>query len=553
MKLNKGQIMWNTIIFIFILIFVKVTSALFGEANQIVGVAVVTSALAFIQRDLTISPVENLLKLIALNIFTGAFASLALINPWIGIPVNFLSLFIIGYFFSSKLKDPLIIPIGFQYLFMLYSPVQGRDFILRIGALIFGAFATMAIQFVFNKGKVEKTFIITLKGVLLDLKSTIEEGKDTKELALAKINNMKKVIYESRKHKFFLSEGGEKFTNIICLLERITLNLNKEKLIEESKKEEFLNGLNNLLERVDKKSFSDLKIDESSIYKSDLEFCVNKLVLEIKELENIEIQKSDCEKKDIPDAFTSIRIFKDNFKKDTLKVSYGFKLAILLTIAAFIVDIMNISEGRWVVYTMFSLLQPYLELTKQRARYRIEGTILGAILVLILFSFITNPMLRGLIVLGAGYCNPYAKHYRSLMIIVTTSVLADMGVTGNTLEFAVTRLLFVVIGAITVVIASKYICPYKLSDGNEEIKNTCDMIIDTMNYEIENDNNKNTLRTLYLLPAFFETRVNVVNSCPNEIGELKKFFNEKRKILNNIYTKFYYKEKEKNENIFIDQ
>ncbi|MGL4654432.1 MAG: FUSC family protein, partial [Sarcina sp.] len=93
MKLNKGQIMWNTIIFIFILIFVKVTSALFGEANQVVGVAVVTSALAFIQRDLTISPVENLLKLIALNIFTGVFASLALVNPWIGIPVNFLSLF----------------------------------------------------------------------------------------------------------------------------------------------------------------------------------------------------------------------------------------------------------------------------------------------------------------------------------------------------------------------------------------------------------------------------------------------------------------------------
>lgn len=552
MKLNKGQIIWNTIIFIFILGFVNVTSSLFGEANQVVGVVVITTALALIQRDLTTSPIENLMKLIVLNVATGVFASLALVNPWIGIPVNFLSLFVIGYFFSSKLKNPLIIPIGFQYLFMMYNPVEGKDFILRIGALVFGAVATMVIQFVFNRGKVKKSFLATLTGVLGDLKTSIEEDKDTKESALAKINNIKKVIYESRKHKFFLTEGGGRFTDIVCLLERITLNFDRKKLFEEDKTEEVLVGIDDLLEKITKKEFKDLKADYSGIYKSEIEFCINKLIIEIKELEDIETHKHDCEKKDIPDAFTSIRIFKDNFKKDTLKVSYGFKLALLLTVSAFIVDIMNISEGRWVVYTMFSLLQPYLELTKERAKYRIEGTILGAILVLGLFSIVKDPMLRGFIVLGAGYCNPYAKHYRSLMIIVTTSVLADIGATGNALDFAVTRLFFVVLGAITVVLASKYICPYKLSDGNIEIKNTCDMIVDTMNYEVENGNNENALRTLYLLPAFFEERVNVVNNCPNEIGELKKFFNEKREVLNNIYTKFYYNESEKDRKLLVD-
>lgn len=552
MKLNKSQIIWNTIIFIFILGFINLTSALFGEANKVVGVVVITTALAFIQRDLTTSPIENLIKLIVLNVLTGVFSSLAVINPWVGILVNFVSLFFIGYLFSSNLKSPLIIPIGFQYLFMMYDPVKGKDFVLRIGALIFGAFATMAIQFVFNKGKVKKTFIGTLNGVLNDLKASIEEDKDKKDSAIEKINNMKKVIYESRKHKFFLTEGGGKFTDILCLLERIILNFDRNKIFEEEKSKEVLTLIDSLLEKIEKKDFKDLKADYSKEYKSEIEFCINKLIIEIKELENIEVNKEKYDKKDIPDAFTGIRILKDNFKMDTLKVSYGLKLAIFLTIVAFIVDIMNISEGRWIIYTMFSLLQPYLELTKERAKYRIEGTILGAMLVLALFSFIKSPMIRGLIVLGAGYCNPYAKHYRSLMIIVTTSVLADIGGTGGTLNFALIRLSFVILGAIIVVVASKYIYPYKLSDGNIEIKNTCDMIANRMNDEIEKDSNKNILRTLYLLIAFFEEKVSEVNKCPDETKELKKFFNEKRKVLNNLYTKFYYKESKREDNLFVD-
>lgn len=552
MKLNKSQIIWNTIIFIFILGFINLTSALFGEANKVVGVVVITTALAFIQRDLTTSPIENLIKLIVLNVLTGVFSSLAVINPWVGILVNFVSLFFIGYLFSSNLKSPLIIPIGFQYLFMMYDPVKGKDFVLRIGALIFGAFATMAIQFVFNKGKVKKTFIGTLNGVLNDLKASLEEDKDKKDSAIEKINNMKKVIYESRKHKFFLTEGGGKFTDILCLLERIILNFDRNKIFEEEKSKEVLTLIDSLLEKIEKKDFKDFKADYSKEYKSEIEFCINKLIIEIKEFENIELNKEKYNKKDIPDAFTGIRILKDNFKMDTLKVSYGLKLAILLTIVAFIVDIMNISEGRWIIYTMFSLLQPYLELTKERAKYRIEGTILGAMLVLALFSFIKSPMIRGLIVLGAGYCNPYAKHYRSLMIIVTTSVLADIGGTGGTLNFALIRLSFVILGAIIVVVASKYICPYKLSDGNIEIKNTCDMIANRMNDEIEKDSNKNILRTLYLLIAFFEEKVSTVNKCPDETKELKKFFNEKRKVLNNLYTKFYYKESKREDNLFVD-
>ncbi|MGL5066632.1 MAG: FUSC family protein [Sarcina sp.] len=546
MKLNKGQIMWNTIIFVFILGFVNLTSFLFGDANQIVGVVVITSALAFIQRDLTVAPVENLIKLIGLNIFTGVFASLALVNSWIGIPVNFFSLFIIGYFFSSKLKEPLIIPIGFQYLFMMYKPVEGRDFILRIVALIFGAFVTMIIQFVFNKGKVKKSFISTLKGVLGDLKTNIKEKSDNKDLALAKINNIKKVIYESRKHKFFLTDGGARFTDIVCLLERIILTFDREVLEnDENKKERVISLINSVLLAVEKNDFTELKANSLSEDSSEIEYCINKLIIEIKELENVETKKQEFERKDVPEAFKVTRIFKDNFKRDTLKVSYGFKLALLLTVAAFIVDIMNITEGRWMVYTMFSLLQPYSELTRERARYRIEGTILGAVLVLLLFAIIKEPAIRGLVVLCAGYCNPYAKHYRSLMIIVTTSVLADIGASGNVVGFAMTRLSFVVLAAVVVVIASKYICPYKLSDGNIEVKNTCNLIVDKMNDEMSKNTNADILRTLYLLPAFFEDRVNVVNNCQSEIGELKKFFNEKREVLNNIYIKHYFESEEK--------
>ena len=49
-----------------------------------------------------------------------------------GLVLNFVVLLLIGYFLTSKLNKVILVPFGLQYLFMLYTPVTGNDFIKRL-------------------------------------------------------------------------------------------------------------------------------------------------------------------------------------------------------------------------------------------------------------------------------------------------------------------------------------------------------------------------------------------------------------------------------------
>ncbi|MGL5765864.1 MAG: FUSC family protein, partial [Sarcina sp.] len=100
----KKKIIGNTIIFVTIIMFINIFTRLFGELKSVVGVTVITAALMLLQKDLTANPFQNLMFILGINIFTGIFAHLASMNLWIGIPLNFIALFIVAYTCSSAIK-----------------------------------------------------------------------------------------------------------------------------------------------------------------------------------------------------------------------------------------------------------------------------------------------------------------------------------------------------------------------------------------------------------------------------------------------------------------
>ena len=160
----KKKVISNTIIFLVILLFVKGFEVIFGSNNSLVGVTIIISILVLMQEDLTKNLSSNLIKLLFMNLISGVFSNIATNNMYLGLVLNFSILLLIGYSLTSKLNKVMVVPFGLQYLFMLYTPVEGSDFIKRLVGLATGAILIMLVQLVIYRVKIIRRLkIVRLK------------------------------------------------------------------------------------------------------------------------------------------------------------------------------------------------------------------------------------------------------------------------------------------------------------------------------------------------------------------------------------------------------
>ena len=429
--MNKNKIIGNTLIFIIIMIYLGIFRSVFGGANSLVGITVITAVLMLTQRDLTAEPIKNFLTLLLVNVMTGVFSYIAVNNLWIGIPLNLIALFVIAYTFSSNIKGLVVIPFGLQYLFMISEPVYGIDFEKRMIALVFGAFFVMAIQFVVNKKKLEKTFnpsiiniidslieTISLPEYLLEpspyvmgrLIDTLRDDEDTGNVLFKNIDNLKKIIYDKRKKGFYLNRGTKEVVDIVWILERISLNLHKDCIYKNKEFNKYLKSyLSEIKFSIENKKYS---INYKEFYGNldedmlEVKKTIDDLVININQLMKIENMKKHDFHIKAPKHFSKLEIAKKDFKIDSLRVSYALRLAILGAFTLFLTKFFNLAEGRWMVYTIFALIQPYKEVTIRKSKDRIQGTIIGVLLVIVVFMIFKNTQVRMLSILFMGYLNP---------------------------------------------------------------------------------------------------------------------------------------------------
>lgn len=313
--------------FLFIIVFVKVFSDIFGEKNTLVGVSILIALLVLLQEDLTIKPIYNFFSILILSEVLAIFSYLANENIYLGFCLTFLSLFIIGYLLSYNLNKILIVPFGLQYLFMLYTPVQGYLFTKRLIGLAVGCIIIMISQFILNRKR-------------------------------SKVNKRPKLLQDIKQAK---------------------------------------------------------------------------------------------------DEYKNINIFGKTFNIHYIRGTYAIRIGLVTAISSFIVNYFSLEQGRWIVYTVFSLTELYSEHCIERSKQRFQGTIIGTILILILFIFIKDNALRGLLVLGAGYMDSFTKNYRQKMICVTVSVIASVSITNGTLITAIERIVFVTIGIIIALVIDRIV------------------------------------------------------------------------------------------------
>ena len=154
---------------------------------------------------------------------------------------------------------------------------------------------------------------------------------------------------------------------------------------------------------------------------------------------------------------TMVNILGKTYNLHPVRAIYAIKVGLLTAITSLITALFDLDQGRWMVYTVFSITEFCSEHCKVKSKERMQGTVIGALIVVFIFMFIKDNTLRSLVVLMAGYLNPFAENYRDTIICVTVSSVASVALANGTLSTALERIMYVAIGIIVSLIANKYI------------------------------------------------------------------------------------------------
>ena len=561
MKKNKKEIisliLSKTLIFIFVVLLVSLFKTIFKPENSLIGVTTIVLMLVLLQMDLTLNPIKNLLNLIVLNLAFGLSAFLVSQNVILGLILNFSIMLFIGYYFSYELKKPVNMMVGLHYMLMIVSPISISQLPLRLLSLVAGAFMIMGVQLLANKNKLTKsrnTMFNTIVDDLLIKIDLLKSQNDTenidKSLSL-NINRLKSLIFESGKSDSHFTECGVNTMNVLSCLEKINSILDTIKnksyysqilddifsVINDIKNGKFDINISDLDDTYNKINLYSLDItDMEAVY--DLIDVVKTLNVELKMYKNtINNQKNIQNELSIPQEFKELHVQKNLMKLKSPRFAYGLRLGLVVSLTFFIVKFFNIEYGEWAVYTVFALSQPHSEYTIRKSKKRIIGTIMGSIMMAILFNLVTDPSLRTVMLVLAGYLMSYVSDYRNLVAFITVSAVASAALYVPNPNFIImNRILFVVIGIAIALIANKFVFNRKLLDEENNLNNIQRDSSRKMLGEVllnEGSKNKSVIGILYLIPSLIDLRISYLNQ--NGLNMDKSFINKNKVLMNDLY------------------
>ena len=508
----KKAIITNTITFIIVIFFVTTFKSIFGNDNTLIGVTTITATLMFLERDFTGSPIKNTLKLIGVNLLIGLGASLIVVsNIWLGLLINFIVVFIFSYIFTYNLRQPLYVPFGLQYIFLLAIPVPTDRLGIRLLALIFGALLIMLVQLLFNKNKLATSG----NKILLDICESIKDkvccikdksnNCDSIDSISSSVDEFRTIVYDKRESDYYLTKEAKIKLNMSVALEGIhtiiysennksinlmildtleeLLKVTKEAISINTKKNKIIQlnsyDMKRLLNYCQEHEINDLinlQLLEDMIYLDDTLKELIKL-----DRKQYKIVNKIGDKVELPSK-ESIKTFLK--ETDSPKYCYAMRMAITMTIGLLLIKYFKFSEGRWILFTILSLTTPLYETSKHKIRYRLEATLIGAVIITILFSIFKSENSRLLIVMLSGYLQGYVNEYKHKTIFVTVSAIGSAAIVGNIQALTIERILMVAIGTIVAIIANRYLFPYNLEKSNYQLRKIYDVSIKKclMNY-----------------------------------------------------------------------
>lgn len=448
-------------------------------------------------------------------------------NPFIGLIVNMIILFVIVYQSVDNYKSQMHFPFVISYIFMLMSsPATYEQLPLRVISIIIGSIYVLLVQVVLNKNRLKKTISGTRAGITYNLNQQIDSillGKYNYEISKnidSLFNTTVKAIYDKRSKNKYLTQKNKGNLEIAISLHNLSNELkcfeNSYNLNEDDKY--LLRKIKGILGLVNKYFSSHM---EKEHVKKEINLVIKEIKKEIKSdeikviintIDSISTYLELTEEKTDKSLWKKELILANTFKKiDRTSVEYKFalKMAVTVSISVFVISIFDITYGRWMIFPMIAIIQPYYDFTFTKSINRIIGTILGIIVFTIIFTIVKEPSIRMNITILVAYIGLFITKYQYSTSMVAISALGASAMGGAGVEILFYRILFTIVGCAIAMLANKYILHYKISDSIGDLKVEYKNKIQELNC-LENKKDNETKRyNIILKMKLMEHKINL--------------------------------------------
>lgn len=499
---------------------------IFGVENTIIGLIIAMASYAFLRLDLTSYPIYKSMIFLILNLFLAISAYISAINPFAGLIINFLILFTVSFIYTTEFKNVISYIFLLLYVYMWEYPISLDELPRRLVAMGVGVFIIIGIHILFNRRNFKKnsnTIIIrVIRNIQKEICHIINKSYMEKENIYidSELRKLLILIEGRNNNKFIENHKDDIYFNIVLILERINSIINKVGKVNNKSKDviDYLNSLNHDLENIT--LFLERKVDCINEEKDDLnkssminnftdkEYaflgeCTELIRLLEKNINNLYEYNRKKSRKRIKVKFNlkELLIGNSSLKMKHLRVAYSLKLAIAVSLIMFIVDLFKIPQGRWIVTSVYVVIQPYEEETLTKAIKRFKGTIIGVIIYISVFTFFPHIIPLELLLLILMFLYFLQKDYEK-KVVCTALMTLSFGLSRSTVGYlAFYRFLFVIIGIVIALGINKLIFPQSIKNSIYDLKErylelTSKLLCELKSILYEEKYNENTVKLL---------------------------------------------------------
>ncbi|WP_270558387.1 FUSC family protein [Clostridium perfringens] len=499
---------------------------IFGVENTIIGLIIAMASYAFLRLDLTSYPIYKSMIFLILNLFLAISAYISAINPFIGLIINFLILFTVSFIYTTEFKNVISYIFLLLYVYMWEYPISLDELPRRLVAMGVGVFIIIGIHILFNRRNFKKNsnniIIRSIRNIQKEICHIINKSYKEKENIYidSELRKLLILIEGRNNNKFIENNKDDIYFNIVLILERINSIINKVGKINNKSKDviDYLNSLNHDLENIT--LFLERKVDCINEEKDDLnkssminnftdkEYaflgeCTELIRLLEKNINNLYEYNRKKSRKRIKVKFNlkELLIGNSSLKMKHLRVAYSLKLAIAVSLIMFIVDLFKIPQGRWIVTSVYVVIQPYKEETLTKAIKRFKGTIIGVIIYISVFTFFPHIIPLELLLLILMFLYFVQKDYEK-KVVCTALMTLSFGLSRSTVGYlAFYRFLFVIIGIAIALGVNKIIFPQSVKNSIYDLKErylelTSKLLCELKSILYEEEYNENTVKLL---------------------------------------------------------
>lgn len=499
---------------------------IFGVENTIIGLIIAMASYAFLRLDLTSYPIYKSMIFLILNLFLAISAYISSINPFLGLTINFLILFTVSFIYTTEFKNVISYIFLLLYVYMWEYPISLDQLPRRLVAMGVGVFIIIGIHILFNRRNFKKNsnniIIRAIRNIQREISHIINESYMEKENIYidSELRKLLILIKGRNNNKFIGNNKDDIYFNIVLILERINSIINKVGKVN-SKSEvviEYLNSLNHDLENItlfleEKEECINEEKDDlgkesmiNSLAEKEYAFlgeCTELIMLLEKNINNLYEYNKKKPRKRIKVKFNlkELVVGNSSLKMKHLRVAYSLKLAIAVSLIMFIVDLFKIPQGRWIVTSVYVVIQPYEEETLTKAIKRFKGTIIGVIIYISIFTFFPYIIPLELLLLILMFLYFVQKDYDK-KVVCTALMTLSFGLSRSTVgSLAFYRFLFVIIGIGIALGVNKLIFPQSIKNSIYDLKErylelTNKLLCELKSILYEEEYNENTVKLL---------------------------------------------------------